>query len=260
METLARLGYVAKGLVYGVIGILALFAAFNIGGETTDTTGALQAIAAQPFGQLLLAFIAFGLVGYVFLRFIQAINDPRQKGTDTKGILIRLAYMLSGIAYISVAANAALLAIGASNSGGNDDSKQDWTAMVMQQPFGRWLVGIVGAVTIGAGFWRLYQAYKIKFRKKLKLHTLSLRQQSCLVHISRFGLAARGIVFVMIGFFILQAAKNYDPEKVRGLDGVLLTLTQQPFGKALLVLMALGLISYALYLLLQARYRLIKTS
>lgn len=260
METLARLGYVAKGLVYGVIGILALLAAFNLGGETTDTTGALQAIAAQPSGQILLAFIAFGLVGYVILRFLQAINDSRDKGTDAKGLLIRLGYMLSGIAYISVATNAALLAIGASNSGGNDDSKQDWTAMVMQQPLGRWLVGIVGAVIIGVGFWRLYQAYKIKFRKKLKLHKLSLRQQSCLVNISRFGLAARGVVFVMIGFFILQAAKNYEPDKVKGLDGVLLTLIQQPFGKALLVLMALGLISYALYLLLQARYRLIKTS
>ena len=259
METFARFGYAAKGFVYGAIGILALLAAFNTGGKTTDTTGALQAIAAQPFGQILLILIALGLVGYVIWRFTQAINDPRDKGTDAKGIVTRLGYIFSGIAYAGVALNAALLAIGSSNSGGGN-SKQDWTAMVMQQPFGRWLVGIAGAITIGIGFWRLYQAYKIKFRKKLNLSELNSEQEDWLVNISRFGIAARGVVFVMIGFFILQAAHQYNPEKVRGLDGALLTLAQQPFGKVLLTLMALGLVSYAVYLLLQARYRRIQTS
>lgn len=260
METLARFGYVAKGFVYGAIGILALLTAFSLGGETTDTTGALQAIAAQPFGQILLALIALGLIGYVLWRFIQAINDPRDKGTDAQGIFTRLGYVFSGISYAGVAANAALLAMGSGNGGSGGSSKQDWTATVMQQPFGRWLVGVAGAVTIGIGFWRLYQAYKVKFRKKLNLNELSIQQKDWLVNVSRFGIGARGVVFVMIGFFVLQAAHQYDPEKVKGLDGALLTLVQQPFGKALLALMALGLISYAVYLLLQARYRRIKTS
>ena len=260
METFARFGYAAKGFVYGAIGILALLAAFNTGGKTTGTTGALQAIAAQPFGQILLILIALGLVGYVIWRFIQAINDPRDKGTDAKGIVTRLGYIFSGIAYAAVAINAALLAIGSSSGGSGGNSKQDWTATVMQQPFGRWLVGIAGAITIGIGFWRLYQAYKIKFRKKLNLNELNSEQEDWLVNISRFGIAARGVVFVMIGFFILQAAHQYNPEKVRGLDGALLTLAQQPFGKVLLTLMALGLVAYAVYLLLQARYRRIKTS
>ena len=260
METLARFGYVAKGFVYAAIGILALLAAFSIGGKTTDTTGALQAIAAQPFGQILLVLIALGLVGYVIWRLIQAINDPGDKGTDAKGIFTRLGYIFSGIAYAGVAINAALLAIGTSNSGSGGNSKQDWTAMVMQQPFGRWLVGLAGALVVGIGFWRLYQAYKIKFRKKLNLSELSSQQKDWLVNISRFGIAARGVVFVMIGIFVLQAAHQYNPEKVKGLDGALLTLTQQPFGKVLLALMALGLVAYAVYLLLQARYRQIRIS
>ncbi len=258
METLARFGYIAKGFVYGAIGILALLTAFNAGGETTDTTGALHAIAAQPFGQILLALIAFGLVGYVLWRLIQAIADPGNIGKDTKGILTRLGYFFSGIVYAGVATNAAFLAIGSSSSEGK--SKQDWTAIVLAQPFGRWLVGIAGAVTIGIGFWRIYQAYKTKFRQQLNLNELSLQQKNFLVNISRIGIGARGIVFVMIGFFILQAAHQYNPEKVRGLDGALFTLTQQPFGKLLLAMMALGLISYAVYLLMQARYRRIKTS
>ena len=259
METFARFGYAAKGFVYGAVGILALLAAFSVGGDTTDTTGALHAIAEQPFGKILLALIAIGLVGYVAWQLIRAINDPRDKGTDAKGIVTRIGYFLSGLAYIGVAINAGMLAIGASNSsGGGGNSKQDWTAMVMQQPLGRWLVGIAGAITIGIGFYRLYRAYKIKFRKKLDMNELDSGKQNLLVNISRFGIAARGVVFVMIGFFIMQAAKNFDAQQVKGLDGALLTLTQQPFGKVLLALMALGLMAYALYLFIEARYLKIK--
>lgn len=253
METLARFGYAAKGFVYCAIGILALLAAFNAGGDATDTTGALHAIALQPFGKALLVLIALGLVGYVIWRLVQAIKDPEHQGKDGKGIVSRLGYLLSGLAYVGVAVNAALLAIG-SDSGSDGNSKQDWTAMVIQQPFGRFIIGLGGAIVIGIGFWRIYCAYKTKFRKKVDLHELSLQQKDLLVNISRFGIAARGVVFVMIGFFILQAAKDYNPNKVKGLDGALLTLAQQPFGKFLLALMALGLIAYAVYLFLQARY------
>lgn len=260
METLARFGYAAKGFVYGAIAILALLTAFSFqGGETTGTTGALHAIAKQPAGKILLLLIAIGLVGYVLWRLIQAIKDPDNKGTDAKGLFSRLGYLMSGMAYAGVAANAALLAIGSSSgSGGGDSSKQDWTAMVMQQPFGRWLVGLAGALTIGIGFYRIYRAYKTKFRKKLNLNSLDADRKKWLVNISRFGIAARGVVFIMIGFFVLQAAHNYDPQKVRGLDGVLATLVQQPWGKGLLALMALGLLSYAVYLCLQARFRQIE--
>ena len=262
METLARFGYTAKGFVYGAIGILALMTAFSVGGgKTTGTSGALRSIAQQPFGQILLILIAIGLVGYVIFRLAQAVNDPEDKGTDAKGIFTRLGYLLSGIAYAGVAINAGLLAFGNSSGGsGGSSSKQDWTATVMQQPFGRWLVGIGGAIVIGIGFYRIYQAYKIKFRKKLNLSELDATQENWLVNISRFGIAARGVVFIMLGFFVVQAAHQSDPQEVKGLDGALYTLTQQPYGKVLLTLMALGLISYAIYLLLQARYRRMKMS
>lgn len=159
-----------------------------------------------------------------------------------------------------MAGNAAFLVVGANSNSNGSSAKQDWTAMVMQQPFGRWLVGIAGAITMGIGFYRLYLAYKTKFRQKLNLNELNPQQQKLLVNVSRFGIAARGIVFIMIGFFIMEAAKSYDPEKVKGLDGALLTLAQQPFGKMLLGFMALGLIAYGTYLFIQARYRHIQIS
>ncbi|AFZ33795.1 protein of unknown function DUF1206 [Stanieria cyanosphaera PCC 7437] len=260
MENFARFGYVSKGFVYGLIGILALLAAFNQGGKTTDPTGALHEIATQPFGQIVLILIAIGLFGYVIWRLVEAIKDPDHHGSDAKGLATRLGYLISGLVYSGIAANAALLAIGSSSGGGSGNSQQDWTAIVMQQPFGRWLVGLAGAIIVGLGFALIYQAYKEKFRKKLNMSELNGQQKNWLVKISRFGIAARGVVFIIIGFFVLQAAYKSNPNEVRGLDGALLSLSQQPFGKFLLALVAAGLVAYGIYLFVQARYRRFKFS
>jgi len=256
VERLARFGYTVKGIVYALIGVLALQAAFGGGGKTTDTKGALRTIAAQPFGSFLLIVIGLGLLGYVLWRFVQAITDPENKGTDAKGIATRLGYAISGFIYASLAFEALRLAT--STGGGGGKSTEDWTALVLQQPFGRWLVGIVGALIIGVGFYRLYKAYKIKFRKKLNLSELDRTEETWAVRISRLGIAARGVVFVMIGFFLIQAARQFDASEARGLDGALQTLARQPYGKFLLGFVALGLIAYAIYLWIQARYRRIR--
>lgn len=251
---MARLGYTAKGIVYAIVGILALQAALTAGGKTTDTKGALHTIAAQPFGKFLLILLAIGLVGYSLWRLIEAVTDPENKGTDAKGIFSRLGYVISGLTYLGLAVNAAMLGLGA-GGGGSGNSKQDWTARLLQQPFGQWLVGLLGALVIGIGFYRLYKAYKIKFRKKLNLSEMNSQQETWAVRISRIGIAARGIVFVIIGFFLLKAGQQSDASEVRGLDGVLQTVARQPFGKIMLGLVAIGLIAYAAYLFIEARYR-----
>lgn len=257
IETLAKFGYVAKGIVYGLIGVLAVMAALTVGGKTTDAKGALQTIAQQPFGQLILVLLAIGLVGYALWRFVQAVKDP-EHGTDAKGIVTRFGHVLSGLIYGGLAVNAALLIIGSGTSG-SGNTKQDWTAFVLQQPFGRWLVGVVGALIIGWGFYELYKAYKVKFRKRLNLSELSRQQQNWLIGICRFGVAARGVVFIMIGFFVIQAARQSDASEVRGLDGALQSLAAQPYGQFLLAIVALGLIGYGVYMLVQARYRRFNT-
>ena len=257
VEKLARLGYATKGAVYGLIGVLAVMAAVGSGGKTTDTKGALHTIAGQPFGQILLVVVAVGLIGYALWRIIEAWKDPDHKGDDAKGIATRAGYLFSGLVYGSLAFNAALLAFGSGGDGGGN-SKQDWTARVMQQPFGRWLVGVAGAIIIGVGLYKIYLAYKVKFRKKLNLRELDRNQEQWVVNICRFGITARGVVFILLGFFVLQAAYNSNPDKVRGLDGALQTLARQPFGKFLLGIVALGLVAYAIYMIVQSRYRSFK--
>ena len=259
IEKLARLGYGTKGIVYGIIGVLAVLAAFSTGGKTTDTKGALHTIAAQPFGSFLIALVAIGMAGYALWRLVQAVVDLDNKGDDAEGIGSRLGYATSGIIYGSLALTAAKLAF-SFGGGSGGKSKEDWTAQLLQQPFGPWLVGTVGSIIIGVGFYRLYQAYKIKFRKKLDLSQVSQEQENWLVTISRVGIAARGIIFVMTGFFIIQAARQFDPNEVRGLDGILQTLAQQPYGKLLLGLVAVGLVAYGAYMWVQALYRQINVS
>jgi hypothetical protein len=258
IERLARLGYAAKGVVYAVVGVLAAMAAFGTGGRTTDTNGALVTIVAQPFGKFLLGLVAVGLFGYVLWCFVQAIADAENKGSDAKGIAQRLGYAGSGIVYAGLALNAVQIVRGVGGGGGSNGS-QDWTARVLAQPFGQWLVGIAGVAVIGMGFYQFYEAYKAKFRKKIKMNQMSDSEKKWTLYSGRCGIAARGVVFSIIGIFLIQAAHASNPNRAIGLAGALEALAQQPYGSLILGIVALGLIAYGIYNFVLARYRQIST-
>jgi len=254
IERLARFGYAAKGVVYAIIGLLAVQVALGMGGKTTDPKGALQTIVTQPFGKLLLGLVAFGLMGYVLWRFVQAILDPEKKGTDAKGIFQRIGYAGTGLIYAGISLSAVRIILGSENSN-QGSSAQTGTARLLSQPFGEWLVGTVGAMIIGMGFYQFYKAYSAKFRKQLKLNQMSKTEQMWATHIGRFGLTARGVVFIIIGGFLIQAARHSNPEEAQGVGGALQSLVQQPYGLWLLGIVALGLIAYGMYQGVLARYR-----
>lgn len=259
IEKLARFGYAAKGIVYAIVGMLAVQAAFGTGGKTTDTRGALGTIAAQPYGKFLLALVAFGLFGYVVWLIVQAIKDPEHRDSDAKGLARRIGYGITALIYSSLALSAISLIMGSGSPNSNSNSQQDWTALVLSQPFGQWLVGLMGAFVIGLGFYEFYKAYKAKFRKQMKLQEMTPTEETWATRMGRFGLAARGIVFVISGFFLIEAARQSDASEVRGLDGALQALAQQSSGPWLLGIVALGLIAYGIHMGVQARYRRIIT-
>jgi hypothetical protein len=256
MERLARLGYLAKGVVYAVIGVLALQVAFGTGGKTTDTQGALGTLAESTGGMVLLAVVAVGLVGYVLWRVVQAWMDPDGKGTHPKGLAQRAFYLVSAAIHASLAVAAFRLVLGTGGAGpSGEQSTQSWTARLMSQPFGQALVATVGLVIAGVGLWQVYKAWKEKFRKKLRLSELSPQHAEWAVRISKLGILARGGVFMMIGAFLVQAALTANPRRAHGLDGALETLASQPYGMVLLALAAAGLVAYAVYMAVEARYR-----
>jgi Domain of Unknown Function (DUF1206) len=254
-EKLARFGYAAKGVVYFVVGLLAAQAAVGTGGRTTDTSGALQEIVIQPFGKLLLSLVAIGIVGYVLWRLVQAMLDPEhpQRSTSVKQIAQRMGYLISAIGYSGLAITAVKLILG---TGGTDgEATEDWTEFVLAQPLGQWLVGFVGAIVFGVGLSYFYQAYTAKFQRHFKRNQMSTTERKWAKRLGQFGIAARGVVFCMIGLFVIIAAMQSDATEVKGLGEALAVLAQQPYGSWILGIVALGLIAYSVYSLTEARYR-----
>ena len=258
VETLARLGYATLGVVYLIIGGLATQAALGIGGATEDPQGALDTIARQPFGRLLLGVTAVGLSGYVLWRVIQALFDPERKGTDATGMLLRLGCAGSGMAYAALAFLAAQMALGIGRGAGSH-SAPELTARLLAQPFGQWLVGLVGAGIIGGGLVHFSMAYTAKFMQEYATGAMSARQQRWARRIGQFGLAARGVTFCIIGGFLIHAGLSADPTEARGLGGALAALAQQPYGPWLLGVIALGVVAYGMFCVSQALYRRVVT-
>jgi Domain of Unknown Function (DUF1206) len=257
VERLARFGYAARGVVYAVIGLLAVQTAFSGRGsqdlaQQATPQGALQRIAEQS--RLLLALVAIGLAGYALWRFVQAGLDTENKGSDPKGLVKRGSMVASGIVYAALAIAATRLVAG-TGGGGSAGGTQGFTADLMSKPFGRWLVILAGIAVIVSGCYELYDAWTKKFRNRLKLQEMSADEERLATRTGQAGLAARGIAFLLSGWFLIQAGLRFDPSQAQGLGGALEALARQPSGPWLLGLVALGLIAFGAYSFLLARYR-----
>jgi len=245
VDRLARFGYATKGLVYVVVGILALGVATGVGGYTTDPPGALQEIGEQPFGQVMLGFVAVGLAAYALWRLFQAVADPDGEGRDASGIAARTGYAAAWLGYSVLAFTAGQLVVTSSGGG----SPKDWTASILSLPFGWVLVLGVGTGVAVYGLHQLYQAYQAQFEEHLKRGQMSKLVESLIKQGGRCGLAARGVVIGIAGGFLVVAALRFDPNEATGLGGALQTLLQEPFGPWLLGAAALGLVAYGLLML-----------
>jgi hypothetical protein len=248
IEKGARLGYAAKGIVYGLIGVLAFMAATGSGGKATDQRGAIDIIASQPFGQVLVAALGVGLLGYALWRLLQAAFNP-----ENKKPFKRLGYAASGIAYgsLGIAALSTLAGDRASQSNSNGNVPSG----LMAQPYGPALVMAAGLVIIGIGVAALVNAAKANFERVLKTQEMSPAQHKTAMTAGRIGIAARGVAFLLTGWFLIRAGLAHNSQKAGGLDEALRALAQAPYGPWLLGLMGLGLIAYAVYMFVEARFR-----
>lgn len=256
INRLARFGYVAYGVVYLLVGVLSVQAALGGADHAAGQEGALRSVLIAPLGRVLLGVIAFGLLAYAAWRLYEGIMDPEDEGKDAKGIVKRIDHVLNGLFHAALAFTAGQLALGSGGGGGS--SPDDWTATLMSQPFGRWLVVVAGVGIVGAGLYQFYKAYRADFREKLKTGEMSLREKRWTTHAGRLGYAARGVVFAVIGVFLTQASLQADPDEARGLGGALQTLARQPFGPYLLGAVAVGLVAYGVFMFVVARYRRIE--
>jgi len=252
VEILARLGYGARGIVHGLVGGFALLAAIGSGGQTSGSRSALQTLLSQPFGKVWLSLIALGLFGFCAWRVVEAITDADRRGSDMKGWAVRAAHLVSGAIYAGLAISALSLVLGNGSSGGDDQAARDWTAWLMGKPFGVWLVGGAGVAVAATGLGFAWKAWKGDVTARL---SLPADKRDWIVSLGRMGFAARGVVFVIIGGFLVLAALHHSSSEVQGLGGALRSLQQQPYGWVLLALTAIGLFAFGIFGLVQARYR-----
>ena len=262
---LARAGYGARGLIYIIVGIIAITVAWW-GGQAEGSRGALADVVDTTWGTVLVFIVAVGLVGYAAWRFVQSFLDADNHGTDAEGLVIRAGLLVSGLTHSALAFYAFTLVFvgagpdsatsggggGASGGGGGGGGEETWSGWLLDQPGGPWILGLIGLCIVGAGVAQFVKGYKAKF---IEHFDPEFRKWPWALPICETGLIARGIVFVIMGGFVMYAAYTYDPGKVRGLGGVLNTIKEQPWGSWLIMAVGLGLLAFAVYSLMECVYR-----
>jgi len=256
VESLARLGYAAKGVLYLLVGGLAGMAAARAGGRTTDSHGAFRLILGQPLGIAWLALIALGLGGYALWRVIAALTDAEGRGDTTGGRLIRLGYLGSAVVHAGLMVAAIRLAIGVPEE--KRDAAKRWTARALQAPLGHWLVGAVGVAVIVYAVRQCWRGCAGTVDRQLDLAAVPTSARPWIMGVTRFGMVARAVVFALIGNFLIQAARTLDARRAGGIDDALRTLLTRWHSHLALGVVALGLIAYGCFQLVRARYRLIR--
>lgn len=259
VERFARLGFAAKALLYGIVGVLALRAALGDGGvRTVGSGGALAVLLATPLGVLSVIGVAAGLFGHAAWRVVEAMLDPERKGSGPRGIAIRASYVARGLVHAWLGVEAVRLTMG--DGGGESERAEHWTSRLLEAPLGTWLVGIAAASVIGYGVYQVYRGWVAKVGEHLDLARLSAEAGRWAVRISRAGIAARGLVFIVIGVLLGRAAVQRDPQEAAGTAEALRTIGAQAQGSWLLAGIAAGLIAYGVYEAIQARYRIIRSA
>ena len=243
LETVARLGYASKALIYGIVGALATLAAANRGGSITDTSGALRVVLTQPFGRTLLVVLAVGLCGYGIWRWLDAITDPDREGTTLGGVAVRIGNAIRGSIYGALGVEAFQLLRGL--RGTSDDQAELWTARVFVFPLGEVAIGVVGAIVAVYGVSQIIQGIRGTADAKLDWSRVHTGVRPAVQAISRFGVTVRGGLITTLGAFLVRAAFTAEPAQAAGARESMLRLGSVFDGRWFLALIATGVIAYA---------------
>lgn len=253
LHVAARVGFVAKGLVYGTIGALAVQVAFGDSART-DQSGALSSVAQKPFGSVVLWLAVAGFAAFALWRFSQAAWGRRGETDERVRTVKRLGSAVNGLAYLALGGLAARTAVqGGSSSGGGRQT--GLTARALEAPGGQLLVALAGLVVVGIAIGLTWRGATTDFDEHLERGRMSGRTYRAVRRLGQVGYSARGMVFFIAGVFVVRAAIEHEPGQAKGLDIALQKVADAPFGTVLLVVVALGLVAFALFCVAEARYR-----
>ena len=253
IELLERLGYVVRGALYAVMGFLALrIALAQPGGKATDLSGSLVWLIGNPFGKLVLIVTIIGLAAYSLWGFVRAIYDPLHRGRDAKGIAARIGFVTSAVSYLAIAFFA--LQILAGQGGASHDSTQKTVSTLLTNPAGGAITVVLGVISLVIGIGQFIEAYRATFKNDLKAAEMSKSERDIAIGLGRFGMAARGVTFLVIGWFLIQAGIHHNASDAHGFGGAFLFLLAQPYGRWLVGIIALGFVALGLHSFACARW------
>lgn len=252
IEKGARAGHIAKGVIYGLIGVLALQAALGVGGQVGGSEDAVRFVHEQPFGQVLLILLGVGLSGYAVWRFIVGFRDTERAGQGAKGWAKRAGAIASGVINAGLAV-LAFQTVFAERAGGG--GAKSWVGAVLAQPFGGALVALVGAGIVIAAVFQFYQAYSRRFLAFFELGRLDASGRRWLTRLGQWGHVARGVVFAIIGVACIRAGAHENAGETKGTGEALREVATSDYGQWLLVLVAAGFIAFAAFSFMSAKYR-----
>jgi hypothetical protein len=250
VHAVARVGLAARGLVWAVIGLLALQVAAG-SQEQADQGGALRAIEDQPLGGTLLAVAAAGFVGYAAWLLLSAGVGHRNEQPGRSRLLHRAESLGKGLVYLALAGATVRFLV----DGTADDETSSWTAALMQQPGGRTAVGVVAAAVLAIGGYLAVKGVSGGHSDCLDEHRTPRRLRRPAHVVGIVGYVGRGVVLGLVGLFLARAAWQFDAGEARGLDAALQSVAAQSYGTALLALAALGMLAYGLWSFVEAAYR-----
>lgn len=253
MRYLARAGFVARGIMYIVIGWIALLIAFRKTSQQADRTGALHELSATPFGAAALWLLVVGFFGMALWRLSEALYGGT--GPGGRKASSRIAALARAVLYAVIAYGVLEYALGVGSPQGSNQQSVDLTAKLMRHPGGRAVVVVIGIALIGGGLYLGYQAWRRHFLKTLNLGQMRARTRRIVEWLGRVGGIARGVVFITAGVFLVVAAARSQPGQAKGIDSSLRALAATPLGPWLLVLVAVGLIMFGLFSCCEARWR-----
>ncbi|MEV7976356.1 DUF1206 domain-containing protein [Streptomyces sp. NPDC086519] len=251
----ARAGFVGRGVIYVLIGVLSLRIAFTGGGGQADRGGAVAEIAQKPFGTLLLWLLGIALAGMALWRLSEAAFGQAGPGGEKPGRRAMAAGRFCFYGFVAYSVLSYAAGDRGSGSGSSDKSSRDVTAKALAWPGGQWIVGVAGAAVVAAGLWIAARALLRKFEKHLRMSAMSRRVREVVSFLGMFGGAARGIVFATAGGFAIAAAVHHKPGRAKGMDDTLRTFADTPAGPWLLALIAVGLMAFGAFSWANARWR-----